>query len=88
MTEERMLRLEKIPNLPNIEFYYCDSDERRKKAYSIDWDDLEPVPPKDWVPSCFMANSSNINKCAFPKRSIERLMNESCENCPFRKLED
>ena len=54
----------------------------------VAFDDLEPAPPKDWVPSCFMANSSNINKCAFPKRSIERLMNESCENCPFRKLEE
>ena len=53
-----------------------------------DWTKVGPAPPKDWVPSCFMANSSNINKCAFPKRSIERLMNESCENSPFRKLEE
>lgn len=47
--------------------------------------ELENAPPIGWLPDCFMANTSDRDKCAFLHRSIEGHMNEACTKCPFRK---
>lgn len=82
MTEERMLRITKdfldiIEG--NEEFNGTTTIEL---FYEVDFESLEPAPPKDWRPICFFGT----DKCIFPS-SVKSRFDDSCNHCPFRKLE-
>lgn len=60
------------------------------------WEPIEPAPPKDWRPCCFVGDNicmgmdkqgDYFEKYCPQKINLDNMSTE-CFDCPFRKLEE